>query len=389
MDPIRVYLDHKDYANITKGLRGDPQHAVDAAHYRTVHGLVGAGRLRCYFSAVHLVEAIRSSDDAYLERYSDVIDSLTEGHCLIFRDELERREVARFIASESGLPSRFEQPELAFGRGFEAFLDPSPVLSSMFEAWSEEIQRSAAEGMGPRSLNRKQRRALAARQPKSAAKRSLPRDPDADGLPAPVREKLRDPSFVKRLATGSPDTRLRLVRELTNRAMSFSSILPYYKTLMPDLGELGTVVDGSARRLMQAIHDHRGTDDFDVAHLRPRLIAAVAHELATTRLGADGGMTAEALEAALIAKELHGILYWEAALILYLNYLRTNTGSSTRALDESDLRDLFHISYAPYVDYLVTDRYFARTIAPCLSGRFPKNVVLRNVGELCAALGVS
>ena len=96
----------------------------------------------------------------------------------------------------------------------------------------------------------------------------------------------------------------------------------------------------------------------------------------------------DAVEAALIAKELRGILYWEAALLLYLTYLTTNTGASTRALQESDLRDIFHLSYAPYVDYL-TDRHFARTIAPSLSTRFPNNTILRNLSELCGALGVS
>jgi len=34
----------------------------------------------------------------------------------------------------------------------------------------------------------------------------------------------------------------------------------------------------------------------------------------------------------------------------------------------------------------VTDRYFARTIAPSLSARFPNNRILRNLSELCDAL---
>ena len=386
MDPVRVYLDHKDYGNIAKGLRGDPHHERDVGQYRTLCELVRGGRLRCYFSAVHVVEAIRSSDDAYLAVYSEVIDDLTGGHCLIFRHELERREVEHFIASELGRPARLRQPDLAFGRGFEAFLDPTARLSEMFEDFASETGKSAAGRSGEGSLNRKQRRALAARQGKSRAKPWVLDPAETAELPAPVAQMLRNPSFVKQLATGSPEVRVRLVRELIHGAMSFSSILPYYKKLMPEFGEIGTAVDDSARRLMQAIHDRRGAKDFDAARLRPQLIATVAHDLATKRLGDERGLSSDAVEAALIAKELRGILYWEAALLLYLTYLTTNTGASTRALQESDLRDIFHLSYAPYVDYLVTDRYFARTIAPSLSARFPNNRILRNLSELCDAL---
>jgi hypothetical protein len=72
-----------------------------------------------------------------------------------------------------------------------------------------------------------------------------------------------------------------------------------------------------------------------------------------------------------------------------MQYLARNTGDSTRAVEESDLRDILHISHAPYVDYLVTDRYFATTIATALARRFPNTVILRNISELCNRLSGS
>jgi hypothetical protein len=74
---VRIYLDHKDYANITKGLRGDPQHHRDAEIYESLRDHVARERVVGYFSALHIVEAIRSDDDDWLRSYSEVVDSLT------------------------------------------------------------------------------------------------------------------------------------------------------------------------------------------------------------------------------------------------------------------------------------------------------------------------
>ncbi len=396
MNPTRVYLDHKDYANMTKGLLGNAQHRPDVEWYDTLRRLVSEGRMICVFSAMHVVEAIRSSDDAWLKAYADVVDNLTEGHCLIFRPELERRELAHFIGREFGPPSGLRHPDLAFGRGFAAFLDPEEELSRALDELPMQVQNSVSETLSAQRLNRKQRRAIAARQPALLTKLVSPRDAEAPNLPPAVVDMLREPRFASQLLTGPRENRRRLLRKLMDRSMTFGSILPFYKSLYPDLARIGTLFDDSARGIIDTIRAHRDLHqilsqlghEVDFADVRRRIVANIAHHLAAEVRGGDirSRVAPDDLANALINKDLNGIPSWEAAVLLYMHYLRSNTGPSTRKLQESDMRDIVHLTHAPYVDYLLTDRYFAATIAHSLSGRFPQAVILRNASELCDRL---
>jgi hypothetical protein len=178
--------------------------------------------------------------------------------------------------------------------------------------------------------------------------------------------------------------------------MAFSSILPFYKSLYPELARIGTVFDDSARGIIHAIEAHRELHQVlsrlghqvDFADVRKRIVTQIAHHLAADVLGGDGSalVASKDLESAVINKDLHGIPSWEAAVLLYMYYLRSNTGASTRKLQESDMRDILHLSHAPYVHYLVTDRYFAAASAKSFSGRYPQTLILRNTGELCDRL---
>ena len=73
----RVYLDHKDYKNMAKGLRGESQHVRDAEAYKVLLEHVKSGNLSCYFSALHVLEAVRyeGTDPAEIENYCHVLES--------------------------------------------------------------------------------------------------------------------------------------------------------------------------------------------------------------------------------------------------------------------------------------------------------------------------
>ena len=64
----RVYLDHKDFINMARGLRREAQHAQDEKSYRTLLKHVEDGSLTFYFSATHLLEAVRYQGDSDLRR---------------------------------------------------------------------------------------------------------------------------------------------------------------------------------------------------------------------------------------------------------------------------------------------------------------------------------
>jgi hypothetical protein len=306
--PVRVYLDHKDYANITKGLRGDRSHQRDVEHYRTLQHLITQGRVVCPFSAIHVVEAIRSSDDDWLKDYSQVVDGLTNGKCLVFRDQLQRRELAHFVASQFGTPPPDMPSDLACGRGFEAFFDPEPAISAMLEEFSAATRRAVSELASEYRLNRQQRRHFAAVEAQLLSKVVIPSDAEAPRLPPQVVEIFRTPRFASRLLTAPREERRRLVRQLMDRAMTFSSILPFYKALCPDFGQIGVAFDEPAQVVQSAIRlhrvSHRALSSFghsvDFSGALKRLVELTAHHLATTTLTPELRVRSEEIERALI-----------------------------------------------------------------------------------------
>src|SRR2546430_2032368 len=104
----RAYLDHKDYVNMAKGLRGDTNFSAHAEAYRTLKQLVERGNVTCYFSAIHLLEAVRyeNTDRPVIDSYCEVLDSLTKGNCIVWVHSLEDRELSYFIADHFGLTSK-------------------------------------------------------------------------------------------------------------------------------------------------------------------------------------------------------------------------------------------------------------------------------------------
>src|ERR1700675_3213258 len=116
--PLRVYLDQKDFGRIADALcRGDDL-CPDVVAYERLRHLVSAGRARVYFSFVHVVEALRFGDvrSPVASTYCDVVDTLTEGHCIRFVSHLPRAELALALGELFGFQPEYRRDSYAYGR---------------------------------------------------------------------------------------------------------------------------------------------------------------------------------------------------------------------------------------------------------------------------------
>lgn len=166
--PARVYLDHKDYVNIARGLRGEAQFAPDVEAYVFLKSLVENGSLICYFSATHLLEAVRyqTTDLRIIDSYCEVLDSLTKGRCIVWSHALEERELSYFAASHFGFSTTLNKDDFPYGE----YLDAFPGGLEAFSGWAQQFKhgwhRQAREAVKPYGKTRNDRRQLLKKLPK-------------------------------------------------------------------------------------------------------------------------------------------------------------------------------------------------------------------------------
>jgi hypothetical protein len=156
---------------------------------------------------------------------------------------------------------------------------------------------------------------------------------------------------------------------------------------------MGKVFDESGQQLIQMIQNHRSAVSVFGGQLhrqaiesgRVGLIGMLAKHLSRKvhQLLPDSGITRRQLEEALIGTGMRALPSWDVAIALYYQYTLDSVGSENRKILGSDVRDIIHMRCLPYVDFVVTDRYFAE-LARRISGY--RTVVLRSVHELVNAL---
>lgn len=137
--PVRAYLDHKDYVNIARGLRGEAQFEPDVKAYSHLRNLVENGELICYFSATHLLEAVRyeTTDVKVIDSYCQVLDSLTKGRCIVWFQTLEERELVYYAGCHFGFSTGLVRDEFAYG----TYLDAFPGALESFSGWAQQFKQ--------------------------------------------------------------------------------------------------------------------------------------------------------------------------------------------------------------------------------------------------------
>jgi hypothetical protein len=376
------------------GLRGVAQAEPDAIAYQALRGAVLSGDLVCYFSAVHVVEALRyeGTDPATIEMYCKVVDELTRGACIVWQLELERRELRDFIRKTFGNRQEVTEP-FAYGKGLEAFTDPDEAIAAPSREVPRRIREQSNEMLRRQGLCRTDRRRILSRLPDLLAGADISSDTRIPGVPPAVQQALT-PEVQKKWLSSSAAPRQSVMRKVLDVAVTFQGLLMFYRHRYEQLDEIGRIFDASADNLIKIIEADRTYSkalepygyEVEVGRIRQNLIDRAAKHFASKAFQVVRGcpVSRREIETELKKEGLVGIPSWDAAVSVATEYLRSNKGDSKRTLFASDLRDILHFRYLPYVDILVTDRYFASIGRP-LEKRF-KGRVVRNVVKLVEVL---
>ncbi len=388
----KAYLDHKDFKSMAKGLRGSLQYAKDAEAYQTLLQYVQTGHLTCYFSALHVLEAVRyeGSDPDEIQTYCNVLESLTQGRSIVWIQTLEERELKFFVQNHYDIPQGLSLSNYAYGDYLDAFPDTLKTCQSWAAQFKTMWANKKSEIVKPFGKTRNERRILKKRLPSLGQFTVSPEM--VDSIPQNFRD-IFTPEVMTEFVRGAVYSDNEVLLKTMRRAMTFQALLSIWKGVCPDLERMGKVFDDSGQQMVNMVSYNRsavrqfGDEMHRQAIDRGRSVTvrmlAKHFSRRVHQLFPDRGIKMRQLEEALVSTDIRGLPSWDVALALYYQYILDNVGSGSRKVLGSDVRDILHMRCLPYVDFIVTDRYFAE-LARRVKGYGTK--ILRNVHELVKAL---
>lgn len=377
---------------MAKGLRGENQHARDATDYQVLLKHVRDGNLACYFSALHVLEAVRykRADPAEIDSYCNVIESLTQGKCIVWSHTLEDRELKFFVQNHFGIPQGLSLDSYPYGGYLEAFPD---TLESCL-GWAGQFKKAwdlkKREVIRPLGKTRNERRMIRKRLPPLT---DFTISPDMlDTIPNELRGIFTS-EIMTALIRGTTHSDNDALLNMMRRAMDLRALLAIWNATCPSLDQMGKVVDTSGQQIIDMIHYNRSAVTVFGSQLHEQAIESGRKEIVKMlskhlsrkvhQLFPDAGLTRKQLENALADTNISALPSWHVAIALYYEYTLDSVGSRRRKILGSDVRDIIHMRCLPYLDFVVTDRYFAE-LARRVRGY--KTTILRNVHELVNAL---
>jgi len=144
----RIYLDQKDYSNIARGLTGVDNYQEDVEIYHELLKKVKSSEIRIYFSNCHISEIISYElvRNEFIEKYAEVVETLTQGHCLRLFADITELEIQLLLSQEFELDLHINKSDCFYGRYADAISnngDPFKDLGKHLRALiKREIERS-------------------------------------------------------------------------------------------------------------------------------------------------------------------------------------------------------------------------------------------------------
>lgn len=437
--PLRIYMDQKDFSSIAAPfIRGDHSNPAMLA-YEQLKTLVAADRVRIYLSAAHLVETLGYPDvtGARVAAHCEVVDTLTEGHCIRATPSLLAAELELALADLFGFSTAYSRDAYPYGKGAEAvttsrlLIDPASLGLSPGQALSE-IERLRRDFRTTR-LNRHGARAFLSNPPPEALHRIRPLLPPGTSAKTFLKEIISGseedrrelatkvfatPTFMRGLIealpdeafdelnrrcpgrgftwtrdvaraafAGSPGQREAVLRDFFDGVMSFSQLVRHYSLTRPELMSLAHVFDSTAStwvtqiELLQRLEPLRlavfGTPaNWDRSLAKGFSTRYLVGWQETMRsLSAKYAFSFEVAEQRLGENDFARLPYIRAISAWMAAYLSKHKGpKSPRTPQANDLLDFLHCVSAPYVDILVMER-FAGDLSKSLATAFGTQVV--------------
>lgn len=359
---VRIYLDQKDLSRMAKGIVGHTQCTEDAALFGLMKKHVDQDRVRVYFSWCHVVEAFRYGEGKLdlLKPYCHVVDALCRGHCLRPSKAIDEAEVREWAYQE-------QQRQIP-GNQFSPYGKHSEVFGWTLADHEEKFKflpkvRKDLLAAAQRYSEPARKRAMKQIRSRDFMKRTI-LGLDDEGFQA-LNAYMPIFGFSRRewadLLCGKPPRRKEVLNKGLQRLTTMKGLVQA-SSQFPEFKEMGSKMDPTAAVLVQMLRTAQAFDVVDPPAHTEELSRSFVRQFRPVLLEAAKGNLAEA---ELMASHLHETRFecvpsiGSSIKIVEAFFRRHDAPSKAqRRPRPSDVMDLNHARYLPYVDLFSCDGFF-------------------------------
>jgi len=401
---LKLFLDQKDYSCIARGLCGQNGYDEYVKIYDKLRRLSDSGKITIYYSWSHLVESLRYKDlssDLWLQ-HCHTVDCLTKGKCILFPLKIEERELELFLSKQFNVYSNFHISDYPFGKTKDAV--PTKTLEDF--NFSKAINESVKERVMQSSRSRKDRR-IALKNLSNRRKRkklfSPMTDNDVELLKSNILKKESENVFLKDLMnflnretfleiiSGSPESKDSILNEFFDQIFNFHKLVNLYSYQFPELKSMADFPEKSFEkfstifRLQNLFWNWNSTFSIDHRKLKNDLVNKYIDSIhqSISNYSKQYNFSAFEAEKILLKSNLSQI----PSVFSYINFLveyskrHIGLGKRIRKVRESDIIDLHNLRNVPYVDYFLTDSFFAE-ISKKQASMIYGTTIIKNLKQL-------
>ena len=386
-NPIKIYLDQKDYSSMARGLNGEIGYERFSAIFYYLLHLVESRKISIYFSSFHILESLRyeALHNELWAHHCDIIDKLTKGNCIIFFKELEKRELELFLSEEFEIQTDLIKADYPYGKYCDAIrIDSFSNISVKKEINTQFRKKLLSTGL-PRSKRREIKKTMT---PLWWKKHFMKMEQeDYDNLVSSLRNGEKPDNFIEDLQNfldrdsfvtfilGTYQEQQIIINNFFKNAFHFKQLVHRYGKLFPELKEIANFPEKSFEKLERTIKIcqngqqvlNQSVVDYD--HLQQDLQRSVLIELksAINKCAAKHKFSSKRAETILLESNLTAMPIFNSLILFGIKYLKTHdVNKRIRKPLASDTTDLQHLRYIPYVNCFVTDGFmcsFSKDIA--------------------------
>ncbi len=370
----RIYLDQKDYSRIAKGLLGDSHFTEDLGAYQFLISLVDSHKLLIYSSWCHLFEALKYDEEKIdlLNPYCDAIDTLTQGNCIIWPETIEKRELELFFARHFGFTSEVSDNDCPYGKPKDLIF-VGDVFEQIFDAKESLINNLRKELDSSFLLGKEKRYILKKLSRPKRLRELLEKLPEENLKPLykqfPGFEKTFTKDRIIDFLLSSTKEKAIFFEDAIQTAFTFRNLVIHYSRIFPQLKKAVHCFDASSTqirstiRMNQVLYDVFGKHAINEVKFSNDLVNRFADNLNEEIIGLANKFKFPINEAKklLVKTKFEHIPSISSIIFFIIEYYKRHKGTYKRGRNplESDVMDLHHLRNFPYVNYYVTDRFFA------------------------------
>lgn len=356
---IKIYLDQKDYINISKAKLFSDDSKGYIRIYNKLMQLLDENKIVIYFSAVHVYESLKYEGDNpdKIVHFCDVIESMTRGNCIIRYDEIELIEINNYLSARYEKFKRSFIDQYPYGKSKDS-------ISSRDFACSNDILDFAGQIKSQCTFN----------NPLDRLGMDLVLNDKSllasfvDSIPEEQFDRLFqiDRKVVREAVTGTIEARLSIINELSSNSFNFYFLLLYFKQNCKDFADQITKQIENSKIFCDIINGTIGMSGrrINIQDLQQKLSR---QEFSDIFNNIRNIVSINGLDISQLNHKEIDVAYFDCAIYnieLILGYLRVFNvkGNAHKRANQNDFIDLMHARASRYVDIFSTDKKIAPSI---------------------------